>query len=197
MAFSKQRHIVETASSSVYQLALETSPSRSCHTGRTVTVVYTRARLSPEPSCQKDRGGRHRCRVQTPGRRWALYATSGGSRMAVIVDTSWNHARSCQQSRRRRSPCSANTTEGRCLAGPTLRFWSKSCPAKHQSVHVLLVRPLNFDRLDPAWTVHHFNIIHCASVAERVVFIAPLLCNNSSAPAVSQTLSICRHVGPT
>ena len=88
-------------------------------------------------------------------------------------------------------------TEDDASQDPPLRFWIKSCPAKHQSVHVLLVRPLYFDRLVPAWTVHNFNLIHCASVAERVVFIAPLLCNNSSAPAVSQTLSICRHVGPT
>ena len=32
--------------------------------------------------------------------------------------------------------------------------------------------PLYFDRLVPVWIVLHFNLVHCASLAERVVFIA-------------------------
>ena len=70
-------------------------------------------------------------RCQTRETRRALYATSGGSRMAVNVDTSWNHcARSCQQSKRRRAPCMLRTHHRRrCLAGAMLRFWITRRPA--------------------------------------------------------------------
>ena len=89
--------------------------------------------------------------------------------MAVNVDTSWHHsARSCRQSRRRRSPCSAHTTEDDASQEPCFYGAHRVFPAPLGSRVARSASP--FGRLVPTWIALHF--IHCASLAERVFFVA-------------------------
>ena len=130
---------------------------------------------SPVHECSRVLPARPRwlaqCGDQARGRRSASYATSGGSRLAVNVDTSWNHcARSCRQSRRRRSPCAAHTTED----DPSQE------PCFVATVHVACIPSTNrftccSFSLSVWSTCPDFDrapLVHCASLAERVFFIA-------------------------
>ena len=152
-------HTVKTAGSSVCQMALETSLGSSCHSR------WNRDRGAHPCTSVPELPVRQRwlaqCGDQARGRRRASNATSGGSGMVVNVEKSWNHcAIFCRQWRRRRSPMSHVWWYGA----------RRDFPAPIGSRVARSASP--FGHLVPIWIALHFILVHCASLAERVFFVA-------------------------